>query len=189
MLFDPLAFYAGFLDYLRRDRASTLAYASVIASPEHWVQFEALDWLHRNRTAVGLAAVDSRRPACDVLAETRKNDIWLQDGRGTPNRAGIGIEFKVIYNNKNFLPKIKELRENLGLGKRLADGFDPGTVQRLGVAILIYVRYLKGCEGEFTILRSTPRGNPCSTDEFRDRFLAECRSGTAGTARPQHSCQ
>ncbi len=134
MRFDPMAFFDGFVDYLKTERASTLAYLSVMAANEHWIQFEATDWLHRHRDCVGLGGYNGRTPECDVLPEKRKIDIWLQDHRGTSNRKGIGIEFKLIYNNKNWGSQIKSLRQDLSGAKQPPDGFAPDQVTRYGVS-------------------------------------------------------
>ena len=176
MHFDSLKFFSGFLDYLRQERADTLAYASVIAAPEAWVQFEALGWLHRNRESIGLKGGDRHRPLCDVAAETKKNDIWLQDTEGSRHRSGAALELKAIYNNKNFKGQVWSLRNDMSVEKAIPDGFEAVSVQRFGLAILIYVRYLRGSDGGYQVMAGSRRGQPCSPDEFLAAFGTECGS-------------
>lgn len=176
MQFDAQAFFGGFIECLKNERSSTLAYASVIASPEAWIQFEALDWLHRNRDPLGLGGGNPQKPAYDVWAEERKNDIWLQDCRGVPNRTGMALEFKVVFNNKNFWEQVKGLRWDVSPAKRPADDFTDQAVERLGVAFLVYLRYAPGFGSKYVLLRNESRGVPTSADEFVSKFLSECAS-------------
>jgi hypothetical protein len=165
-------FFSGFCDYLSRaERASTLAYISVMNASEHWLKFEALSWLHYNRAMVGLGGGDTRKPACTVQAEKHDYDIWLQDREVTPNRRGAAIQFKMVYNNKNFGDKVETLRNEVRDTKPVP-GFAAENVQRYGIAALIYLRGVS----EYQILRKKAWGEPCSPAEFLALFDKECRS-------------
>jgi hypothetical protein len=182
VVFNSVAFFNGFCDHLEHQRASTLAYISVVAAQECWAQFEALAWLHSNRELVGLHGGDSERLAYDVLAEVHKIDLWIQEPRGTPDQKGIGIQFKVIHNNKNFRSKVLELRRDISNTRQPPNGFVGANVQNAGIAILVYVRYIKGLEGGYKLLRNENRGSPVTPDEFLNMFRAECASNSNGVS-------
>lgn len=142
--FDPTAFLLGFAEHLKARRGSELGYLARIASPEAWLQFEAVAWLHLNRGAVGL------HPNAHVSAEKDKTDIWIaaRDGSGAPT--GAAIETKMIHNNKNWSNQLADLRRDLSPAKKLPGGYSAANTTRFGLATLVYVEYLPESSGGYT---------------------------------------
>ena len=135
--FDEQAFLNGFSQYLKSARLPTVTCACINASPEAWFQIEALAWLDANRELVGI----ENREWWDICCEKAKTDIWLQYAADHEYRLGVVIELKVIFNNKNFHSKIREVRRDVSKEKSLPTGFSDRNTQRLGLIVAIYVKY------------------------------------------------
>jgi hypothetical protein len=175
MSFRATSFLDGFVDYLQAHRAAELRYASIAASPEYWLQVEALCWLHAHRDKTGIGGGDAMRPAWSVMCEKAKVDLWLRRTVPSMDRQGVAIEFKVLFNNKNFDGKVREVQWDLSPKKRLPQGYTDASTARYAVAVLIYVRYAEGCDGGYSILRNG-RSSPVPPQEFLDRFRRQVTS-------------
>lgn len=131
------AFLKHFAQYLTTERNSTVKCACVKASPEAWFQIEALSWLNANRELVGIGNADW----WGIYCEKAKTDLWLQYAADYNYRRGVAIELKVIFNNKNFRSKVREIRSDLSPAKRLPRGFTDDNTQRFSLVIVTCVRY------------------------------------------------
>jgi hypothetical protein len=170
MGFEPTAFFEGFSRYMQEDRAGAVRFLAETASFEHWAQFECGAWLNEHRHCLGLNVDDWK-----IALEWSKGDTWLVDRRTSRS---IGIEFKCIHNNKNCRTKIWELRRDLSDEKVLPKGLSSENTIRFGFAILVFLRYERGCEGGYQTLGGVVR-DPWTPERFLEYFQTECGSADA----------
>jgi hypothetical protein len=183
MTFLATSFFDGFVHHLETHRADELRYAAVAASPEHWIQIEALCWLNSHRDQVGIGGGDAVRPAWGVWCEQSKVDLWLQRTQPPAERCGVAIELKILFNNKNFTGKLWEVRRDLSPEKRLPNGYSDANTARYALAVLIYVRYAREHGGGYPILRNGRKG-PVPPEEFLKRFGDEIATPDASSLPP-----
>ena len=182
MSFQAMSFFEGFVQHLQGHRAAELRYAAVAASPEHWIQVEALCWLHAHRDAVGIGGGDALRPEWGVWCETAKVDLWLQRMAPPADRQGVAMELKVVFNNKNFDGKVQEVRSDLSPHKRLPAGYTDENTTRYALAVLIYVRYAPGYGKDYSILGG--RRSPVPPEGFLEGFRQQITAANGTALRP-----
>lgn len=177
-MLDVPTFFLFLADYLG-SRSETLVSFGSMASPELWLSLEAAALLDRNRQRFGLdetmASAEGRSvPRWAIAPERKKIDIWIADHQHSPPRSATAIEFKCIYNNKNFHTQVRSIRRDFA--KALPPTADGCSAERWGIAMLLYIRYLPSQQGGYAYL--TADRKPVDASKFCQQFEAECRNAS-----------
>lgn len=163
------------------ERKDELAALAVMASLEHWLQFEAAAMVATDRERYGVDGGTADLPDWLVAAERAKLDLWISEGS-----VATVVEFKVIHNNKNFWSKIREVRSDLGRKKK-PKGYAGAVPERWCVALLTYAKYAEGQEGDYEEL-SYRRHQP-TAKTFYEWFEGDLSSGDAWYGRTAKAIQ
>jgi hypothetical protein len=161
--FNPDIFFSDLCNHLA-GRGDTLRSLAVMVAIERWVQMEAAALLDKNRSRYGIHGGDSAYPTWWVTCEYQGVDIWLANAAAG---AGVAIELKAVHNNKNFYPKLAELRTDLTPEQKDVPT-DVPHVQRFGLFVATYARYAKTTDSgrQVTTLRTSRRAAFVPKDDF-----------------------
>jgi len=153
------------VEHLQKNRCEVIKSLAVVTAPEHWLSLEASALLDINRGEFKLDKQldgDGYIPRWLIAAERKKVDLWVEDCEDTSVTNAIAIEFKVVHNNKNIYQKVKEIRRDLQ--KKITGIEGKSNIERWGIVLLVYSRFIPGQEGNYSYL--SKKGVPLEYKEF-----------------------
>lgn len=158
------------------ERKDVVRFLAVTAAMERWVQFEAAALIDQNRDALGIGGeFATGLPRWWIACEHKRRDLWLRD-QGDPHvhveGGGVGVEFKAVHNNKNYVNRVASIRADLTTDAALSDGPD------WGVIVATYVQYARASGSLYWALRDVDR-TPLTATRFWKRLHEDLRSKDA----------